>query len=564
MDDREVLYVESHEPSAQYLKKALEVEGLLVDVAAPAQLPSSVVQLDKYEAVILSDVDPQVISSEQKQTVERYVRELGGGFVLLGGENTYGKDGYSETPIEKTLPVTFDTKKRPPTIAMLAVIDVSGSMSQGQLTIAKEAAKAPLKALRNSDRFGVLSFNTSYSWVAPMQYVRDRDSLNAGIESLYAGGGTNIYVGLNAAYQALKDAPDEVKAVVVLSDGITQPAEFQSLVSTMIKSGINVSTIAVGTNSNRELMADIAMWGKGRAYSITTYDRVPQIFVKETELALGKTLQEQPFLPMLKKNVEAFKGIDFAKAPRLLGYVVTKPKPTAEVLLTESWTDEPLLARWQYGLGKAAIFTSDVKTRWASDWIEWNGYPKFWAQVVRETMRRRNDEQFHFEVSRQGDFAIASINAIEKSGRFRNGLRPQLRVIGPNQKVSVVEFPQIGPGNYEARFPLEQDGTYTFRATGSDSTSPVRSLEYSYPAEYHFYPPDTQKLRAISNSTGGIYEPQGPEIFDTRGESTEYPLALWPWLSATVLILYIADILLRRVRLFEAPPHEKLLVAKSS
>jgi hypothetical protein len=137
-------------------------------------------------------------------------------------------------------------------------------------------------------------------------------------------------------------------------------------------------------------------------------------------------------------------------------------------------------------------------------------------------------------------------------------------VIGPNQKVSVVEFPQIGPGNYEARFPLEQDGTYTFRATGSDSTSPVRSLEYSYPAEYHFYPPDTQKLRAISNSTGGIYEPQGPEIFDTRGESTEYPLALWPWLSATVLILYIADILLRRVRLFEAPPHEKLLVAKSS
>ena len=103
------------------------------------------------------------------QTVETYVKDLGGGFIMVGGENTYGKDGYSNTPIEKILPVTFETKKRPPTIAMVAVIDVSGSMSGGQLTIAKEAAKAPLKALRNSDRFGTLSFNTGFSWVAPLQ-----------------------------------------------------------------------------------------------------------------------------------------------------------------------------------------------------------------------------------------------------------------------------------------------------------------------------------------------------------------------------------------------------------
>jgi uncharacterized membrane protein len=558
-----ILYIESHEPSAQYLKKALEAEGLGVTVANPQQLPS-VAQLDAYDAVILSDVDPQVLSAEQKQSLESYVRELGGGFILAGGENTYGKDGYSGTPVEKALPVTFDTKKRPPTIAMVAVIDVSGSMSQGQLTIAKEAAKAPLKSLRNSDRFGVVSFNTGYNWVAPIQYVRDRDALNAGIESLYAGGGTNVYVGLNAAYQALKDAPDEVKSVVILSDGITQAADFQNLATTMIKNGINVSTIAVGTAANRELMADIAMWGKGRAYSITTYDRVPQIFIKETELALGKTLQEQPFLPILKKNVEAFKGIDFAKAPRLLGYVVTKPKPTAEVLLTESWTDEPLLARWQYGLGKAAMFTSDVKTRWAAEWIEWNGYAKFWAQVVRETMRRRNDEQFDFRVVRNGDFVIASINAIEKNGRFRNDLRPQLRVIGPDQKVTAIDVPQVGPGNYETRLALRQNGTYTFRATGSDTAGPLRSLEYSYPAEYHFYPPDTRKLRAISEATGGAFEPGGHEIFDARGESAEYPLSLWPWLCAAALILYLADILLRRVRLFEMHRQEGVLARKIS
>jgi uncharacterized membrane protein len=549
-----ILYIENSAANAQYLEKALENEGLIVDVRSPEDFPNSVAPLDAYEAVIMSDVDPKTISAEQKQTVESYVKELGGGFILVGGENTYGKDGYSDTPIEKALPVTFDTKKRPPTIAMVVVIDVSGSMSQGQLTIAKEAAKAPLKALRNSDRFGVLSFNTGFNWVAPIQFVSNRAQLNAGIESLYAGGGTNVYVGINAAFQGLKDAPDEVKTVLVLSDGLTQTADFQGLSTAMVKAGINVSTIAVGQAANRELMADIAMWGKGRAYNILTYDRVPQIFIKETELALGKTLQEQPFLPILKKSVEAFKGIDFEKAPRLLGYVVTKPKPTAEVLLTESWTDEPLLARWQYGLGKAAIFTSDVKTRWAPEWIEWNGYAKFWSQVVRETMRRRNDEQFDFKVTRKGDFAFISINAVEKNGQFRNDLQPQVRVISPDQKVTVLDVPQVGPGGYENRVALTQDGTYSFRATGGGAAGPIRSLEYSYPAEYHFYPPDTQKLRAISNATAGTFEPKGEEIFEARGESTEYPVSLWPWLSGLVLILYIADILLRRVRLFETEP----------
>jgi uncharacterized membrane protein len=546
-----ILYAESHAPSAQYLQKGLEAEGILVDVRSPEELPTSAAQLDQYDAVVLSDADPKFLSADRKQAIESYVRELGGGFILAGGENTYGKDGYSDTPIEKALPVTFDTKKRPPTIAMVAVIDVSGSMSQGQLTIAKEAAKAPLRALRNSDRFGVVSFNTGYNWVAPIQFVSNRAQLNAGIESLYAGGGTNVYVGLNAAYQALKDAPDEIKTVVILSDGITQPADFQSLSSTMIKQGINVSTIAVGASANRELMADIAMWGKGRAYYINSYERVPQIFIKETELALGKTLQEQPFLPIVKKNVEAFKGIDFEKAPRLLGYVVTKAKPTAEVLLTESWTDEPLLARWQYGLGKAAIFTSDVKTRWAPEWIQWSGYPKFWAQVVRETMRRRGDESFDFKVTRKGDAAVVSINALDREGRFRNNLKPQVRVMGPDQKVLTVDVPQVGPGDYETRVPLTQTGSYGFRASADGAAGPQRSIEYSYPAEYHFYPPDTQKLRNLSQATGGTFDAKTSEIFDPRGESTEYPMPLWPWLAGFVLVLYIVDIFLRRIRLFE-------------
>src|SRR5262249_41041881 len=219
----------------QYLQKALTLEGLVVDVVGPDQLPSTVKALDAYDAVILSDVDPKSLSAQQMNSVEAYVRELGGGFILAGGENIYGKDGYSESAVEKTLPVTFDTKKKPPTLAMVAVIDVSGSMSQGQLAIAKEAAKAPLKSLRNSDRFGVLSFNTGYNWVASLQSAANRAQISSQIETLRAGGGTNVYIGLNAAFAALRDAPDEVKTVLLLSDGITQNADHQGLIANMIR-----------------------------------------------------------------------------------------------------------------------------------------------------------------------------------------------------------------------------------------------------------------------------------------------------------------------------------------
>jgi hypothetical protein len=358
-------------------------------------------------------------------------------------------------------------------------------------------------------------------------------------------------VGLQAAYDALKDAPDEVKTVILLSDGITQPADFKGLADSMIKAGINVSAISVGVRSNKELMADIAQWGKGRLYMIDSYERVPQIFIKETELALGKTLQEQPFMPILKKNVEAFKGIDFATAPRLLGFVVTKAKPTAEILLTESWTDDPLLARWQYGLGKTVIFTSDVKARWATEWLGWSGYPKLWSQLVRETMRRPGDEYFNFKVTREGDSAFVSLNAVDKEGHFRNELHPQVRVIGPDQKLASVDLPQVGPGSYESRIHMDKDDTYVFRAAVDGAVGTTRTLEYSYPAEYHFYPPDIQKLKTISAATGGKFEPEPSEIFNPNGESREYPTPLWPWLAATVLGLFIIDILLRRLRLFE-------------
>ena len=166
-------------------------------------------------------------------------------------------------------------------------------------------------------------------------------------------------------------------------------------------------------------------------------------------------------------------------------------------------------------------------------------------------MRRRDDNEFDFRIVKDGDEAKISINAIRKDGQFRNKLQTLVRVLGPDQAISDVAVHQVGPGAYEAKYPLSKKGSYLFRAVGADTGGPSRVLTYSYPDEYHFYPPNTELLRSISNETKGRFQPRAEDIFDPNGETTALPTPLWPYLTALALLLYLTDVLLRRVRLFE-------------
>jgi uncharacterized membrane protein len=548
-----ILYVEGHAASARYLREALTLEGFVVDVMEPSAVPAKAKELDVYETVVVSDVDRKSFSETQMRALATYVRDYGGGFILAGGENTYGKEGYSESTIEEMLPVTFDTEKQRQPLAMVVVLDRSGSMAGQKMDLAKEATKAPLDNLIEQDYFGVIVFDYNFKWEVEVQPVTPaaRLDMRDTISRIVATGNTNIFPALREAYEKLRDVPGETKHIILLSDGQTPADDFRGLAEQMTKDKITVSTVAVTAASDRALMENIATWGGGRAYYVDNPASVVQIFADETDLAAGKSIRDESFQPVVKKVVEAFKGIDFKTAPELHGYVSTKTKATAETLLATR-LDHPLLARWQYGLGKTAIFTSDAKDRWAADWLDWPGYSKFWAQFVRETLRRSENDEFDFQVVRDGDDALISITAVDKEGRFRNGLAPQVSIEGPSEATLVKNIPQVAPGAYELRVPLSADGVYTLRASAQGAGAAARTLEYSYPKEYHFYPPDTARLRSLSAETGGVYEPDAAQIFDTAGTAVEHHTQLWPVLSVAALLLYLLDVFLRRLRLFES------------
>lgn len=546
-----ILYVEGRPESAAYLRDALESEGVSVRVAPPAAL--GLVDLNEWDAVVLSDVAPDRLPEATMRRIANYVRDDGGGLVFAAGESSYGEDGYSESVLEEALPVDFQIEEKWKDLSLIIVLDKSYSMYGRKIALAKEATKAALDLLEDTHRFGVVTFDWNPYTTIPLQIVSDREWIKEGISRIQASAQTNIYPALERAYEQLDESPSKVKHVILLSDGKTYPDDYEELVTRMEQDEITISTVAVGEEADRELLADIAEWGDGRSYFIRDAARVQQIFVEETQIALDATLVEEPFHPIVRQHARVLDGLDFDAAPELKGFVATMAKDTAEVLL-EGPEEEPLLARWQYGLGRASMFTSDCKNRWAADWIEWDGYGKFWTQVVRDAMRRGSGAEVDFAVNRRGSSAEISLSLIREDGSFPAGVEPELEVRYAGL-VGRTMVRQTGPGRYETEVPLDLPPGAAAEFRILDDSLPEdlaeegdleRAIHLSYPDEYRFLPPDDEALALLAAETGGVVAPTRAQVLAPGGDRVIRSRPLWPLLALMALIAYLLDLSVRR------------------
>ncbi len=550
-----VLYIEGHPASAAYLERALESDGMEVTVVPGASASAAAPRFAAYDAVILSDVSAKSLDSSAMTALETYVRDEDGGLIFAAGETSYGEEGYTDTVVERILPVEFRVEEKWKDLSLVIVLDKSYSMYGKKIALAKEATKAALDLLEDTHRFGVVTFDWNPYVTSPLQLATNKEWIKDGISRIQASAQTNIYPALERAFEQLRESPSKVKHVILLSDGKTYPDDYEELVTQMTEEEITVSSVAVGEEADRELLSQIAQWGKGRSYFIEDADKVQQIFIEETQIAMEATLVEKSFPPVVRREIEAFRGIDFGAAPPLKGYVSTLPREAAEVIL-EAQDEDPLLARWHYGIGRSVAFTSDVKNRWAVDWLNWEGYGKFWSQLVRETARRTRGAEVDFKVDRRGNAAEVELTVVDESGHYPRGLEPALRVTGPAADVRTVPLRQTAPGRYRASVPVSISPSSPWRfeldAEGIpeealDEAGRTRTVFYPYPDEYRFYPPDVEKLEALSQETGGKVGPSIEDIFEVGDDRASVPTPLAPLLTGLGLLLYLLDIALRRV-----------------
>lgn len=560
-----VLLLEGEEREARHLARALEAEEIVVDVREGKGMPGSIDELAAFDAIVMSDVPATDVSVRQMNLLRTYIEDLGGGFVMIGGEESFALGGYYRTAIEDALPVRMRSEKKKdyPSLAIMLIIDKSGSMQGQKVELAKEAAIATVELLGPRDYVGVVAFDSEPYWVIDLQSAGNASGIIETISTIEASGGTSIYPGLLEAHDALSRVPAVLKHAVLLTDGQSQPGDFEGIVQQMVGEQITVSTVAVGEGADTVLLQDIARWGGGRYYFTADPYDIPQIFTKEAMSASKSSLIEEPFLPQVFKSDQAIAGIDWRSSPFLFGYVVTSAKSTAQVSLATERGD-PLLVKWRFGLGKTVAFTSDAKSRWATDWLSWPGYGKLWAQVVRDVMRTSQSQGAETTIRVRGSTGRIAVDNVDGDGNFVNGLITTARLIQPNLSVSPVDFVQVGPGRYEAEVPMRDIGSYLFtvRQVPAQADSEIqgsegrivsdytRGVTISYKPEYRHLSTNEDFLRRLAKVTGGAYQPSMEELFAIGGD--DYVLIrkrLWPWLLMAALLLFVLDVALRRLDL---------------
>ncbi|HBP16402.1 MAG TPA: hypothetical protein DEA08_01235 [Planctomycetes bacterium] len=549
-----LLYVEGMPEEAHYLAEAMAREGIRLEIRPPEGIPETLQQLAAYDGIILSDVPARLLSERVMSSIHDYVEKLGGGFLMVGGINSFGVGGYYRTPIEDILPVKMqppDTEERMST-AICLIIDRSGSMSGNKIEICKSAAVATADMLQRKDSIGVVAFDSRAMWVVPMTKAGNKAQIRGRIATLSAGGGTNVYPGMTAGYEALRRTRAKVKHAIVLTDGRTSGSGYEQLAAQMLGDGITVSAVGVGAGADNALLRNIARSGGGKFYETSDPSAIPRIFTQDTAVHMGRLVREETFQPQQVERHPMLAGWAAESARPLLGYVKTIRRATTQVPLVTDLGD-PLLAHWRYGLGKVTAFTSDCKSRWGALWVAgWPGYSQFWGQVLREMARAPQGQFMDLRLREQDQKLTIQVDALEDAATFRNAADVEADVyfvpagaLGSQMKpLTRLRLNPVGPGRYKNEIEPDQPGVYLVRArSGSDMVSAGYVHEVSAEAAVGWV--DRELLERVAKTTGGAVIEEGATVPADQASFTR-TVELSPWLLHLLLALFAVELLVRR------------------
>jgi uncharacterized membrane protein/Mg-chelatase subunit ChlD len=574
----QILLIEDDEHQGEHglFVERLRKDNLEVTVRSSKQLFTGLAELQPFDTVILANVPREHFSDQQIGMLASNTQDLGCGLIMLGGPNSFGAGGWTNTEVEKAMPLDFQIKsaKVIPKGA-LALLMHASEMPDGnhwQKVIAMEA----IKALGSEDYCGVLHWNGIEQWLwGGLTPVRSgRDQMLAKVDRMVPGDMPNFdpaMVKARTAFAGLKDAA--VKHMIVISDGDPTPPS-QGVIKALKDLAVTVSTVAVGCHgpAQSSVLKDLAQQTGGKYYEVQNPQTLPKIFQKEARRVARPLIYEndQGFRPSLRFPHEITSGLDGALPP-LTGYVMTTVKANSLVEVSmvspvpEVEDNTTILASWTYGLGKAIAFTTDVGTRWASNWTQWANYDKLFTQMVRWSMR---------PVAEEGKFTVATdvsegrvnvfVTALDKNDEFLNFLDLGGAVIGPEMGRQSLRLKQTAPGRYVGSFDAKDAGSYFLTLSSGAGKAPLLTgVNVPYSAEFRDRGTKETLLTTIAaRPPSGV--PVGEVIKEpTAGDRLEELLKVnsfrhdlpqaksardaWPNLVWLAGCIFLADVFTRRV-----------------
>jgi len=555
-----VLVLQKDDTKAAPLRIALEGEGYRVVTRGRFSVPVDLAEFAAFDLVVLADIPAKDLIPIQMEAMSKYVKDFGGGLLLLGSDSSMGPGGYARTPIEEISPVTFDLTKerRRSALSELIVIDYSGSMAarveggKMKIELANEAAVRAAALLGVGDRLGVWHVDTSVRETIPMGSVPpDYEKRIRGVGP--GGGGIFIDLSLKEGYKTLAKETQGLRHMLLFSDGADaeERMDAPNLVKKAASLGITTSVISLGEGPDVPALEQMAKIGGGRFYLITDARKLPAVFAQETILAARSSIREEEFIPHIRSTTAAIKGLSFATASPLRGYVVTQPRPRAQLVL-DGPDGDPLLSLWPQGLGHVGAWTSDLTDQWAGGFIKWPGTPQLIAQLAREIGRKADEARVRLEaLAKDGVLHITA----EPSGIAGAAglLHLKAHIEGPDGLPRDVELLPGPGGTYVTDLPIGSPGAYVVRAidvgdTGAGTQSAgLAAALLSRADELRPTGSDRRALERIAELTGGAVDAPLADVFSRRTGLRPTTLPLAPWLLPLALALMLLGVAARRL-----------------
>lgn len=547
-----LLLVEGRQGEGSEMAAMLSAAAMQYETVLPAQLPYDAEQLRQYDGVVLVNVDYDAADEEQWAALDSAVRVLGRGLTVIGGDSSYALGGYRGSRLEEMLPVTIDVRNKLdlPSLALMLVIDKSGSMSDGmfgttRLELAKEAAMRAAEVLTPNDQVGVIAFDDAAKWVVNLQKAEDVEAIQNQIGTIRPGGGTAFFTALYEATYALMNAQAQQKHIIFLTDGEAGDTGYLQLCDIMQQNDITLTTVAVGSGADQATLRTLAQQGGGRAYAANEFDNLPKIFTKETYLVSGSYVQNRTFTPVITEQSAL---TDFEGFPQLSGYLAATEKSLAAVSLMSD-REDPILAWWQYGAGRVVAFMADSRGAWTSEFLQWDQAAAFYGGMAAFTLPGEEREG-QLTTERQGDALRIVYTAPEGA---QTGLSTSVTALLPDGTQTQLALQESAPGVYEGEIAAAQLGAYALRVEQRDASGELQRVMEGgavngYSGEYDLRNQNAEStLPYLSALTGGREITDSAEMLKSTRAVVRARRDLTQPLLWALMVLLLCDIALRRL-----------------
>jgi len=519
------------------------------------EFPRDPLHLLPYDCIIFCNVGADNFDDIQMQAAHDAVYNQGIGFLMIGGENSFGPGGYHRSPIETLLPVDMDTsQKKVIPKGALAIILHTCEFAQGN-TWGKKITKKAIQVLGKKDDVGVLAFdyNVGDRWIFKLQPASNYNSMVPKINQAQLGDMPSFVPTMQLALQGLKNSDAALKHMIIISDGDPTPPSPQ-LVNQYITNKISLSMVAINPHGGQDIsvMKSIAKTTGGNYYFPKDPNSLPAIFIKEAKTLKRSMIQNVEFVPTIEFPSPILKGIK--NLPPLLGYVLTTAKPRATVILKGPETEQvdPILATWRYGTGSSAAFSSDFSTRWGKNWLEWSKYDAFLNQLITHISRVEKQNHLVAHVGRDGGMGNIAVKDYHPDGSF---LSMKAEISGPQGRKEMVDLEQTGPQRYQTNFDMWGKGHYhvNILGIGNERQETVQNgFVMPYSNEYLKFSSSPQVLKRLSEETGGRLlngKETGRFLFAADRETRRNSNSVIDWFLIALAICVTLDVGLRRIQL---------------